>query len=78
MKLVYISGIMEKHCSRCNGLMEKDQIDDFYTVPGGWRCINCGARVDDVIIENQKDPPQYVPEEEPVPMRIGGRMVSHG
>ncbi len=50
------------NCLRCNGLAVKDdsisvQIgssSDFH----GWRCVNCGMVVDDVIRHNQRVLPQ--------------------
>jgi len=50
------------NCLRCNGLAVRDdsisvQIgssSDFH----GWRCVNCGMIVDDVIRHNQRVPPQ--------------------
>lgn len=49
------------NCLRCNGLAVRDdsisvQIgssSDFH----GWRCVNCGMIIDDVIRHNQRVPP---------------------
>ena len=46
------------NCLRCNGLAVSD--DSFAVQTGsssdfhGWRCVNCGMVVDDVIRDNQR------------------------
>jgi hypothetical protein len=50
------------NCLRCNGLAVRDDSialqlgssSDFH----GWRCVNCGMIIDDVIRHNQRVPPQ--------------------
>lgn len=48
------------NCIRCNGLAVSD--DSFALQTGsssdfhGWRCINCGMIVDDVIRDNRRSP----------------------
>lgn len=48
------------NCLRCNGLAVSD--DSFAIQTGsssdfhGWRCVNCGMLVDDVIRNNQRVP----------------------
>ena len=44
-------------CTRCQGLMVKDQLLDFDGTYGqmwatGWRCVNCGRVRDSVIEQN--------------------------
>lgn len=46
------------NCPRCNGLTVSD--DSFAVQTGsssdfhGWRCVNCGMMVDDVISQNRQ------------------------
>lgn len=48
------------NCLRCNGLAVRD--DSFAIQTGsssdfhGWRCVNCGMIVDDVIRNNRRAP----------------------
>lgn len=50
------------NCPRCNGLAVSDDSiaveigssSDFH----GWRCVNCGMIVDDVIQDNRRAPQQ--------------------
>ena len=56
------------NCVRCNGLTVND--DSFAVQTGspsdfhGWRCVNCGMIVDDVINQNRRE--------------ISPQTVSHG
>jgi len=36
-------------CHRCSGLMVREDFDEVV----GWRCVNCGAIVDPLIVANQ-------------------------
>jgi len=46
-----------RRCKRCGGMMvyekfyDYDEGDCFW----GWRCINCGEVIDEVIIENRSN-----------------------
>ena len=45
-------------CHRCGGLMLAEQYDDLHdyseqAVSSGWRCVNCGAVLDPVILANR-------------------------
>jgi hypothetical protein len=42
------------NCRRCKGLMTLERFSDFFLVFYAWKCINCGAIVDQTITENQK------------------------
>ncbi len=43
------------NCERCNGLMSHEK---FYSEFGeefwGWRCVNCGELIDDVVLRNRQ------------------------
>jgi hypothetical protein len=53
------------NCRRCKGLMTLERFSDFFLVFYAWKCINCGAIVDQTIIENQKHRPAQ-PEAQPI------------
>jgi len=46
-------------CARCNGLMVREKFEDLGGLGSGnheyagWRCINCGAIVDPVIVAHR-------------------------
>jgi uncharacterized Zn finger protein len=53
------------NCTRCQGLMVKDQLLDFDGTYGqmwatSWRCVNCGRVHDSVIEQNQPARPKKV------------------
>ncbi len=39
-------------CPRCDGLMVREQVSDFFDEVNAWRCVNCGAMVDRLILRN--------------------------
>jgi len=47
-------------CARCNGLMVREKFEDLGGLESGdhesagWRCINCGAIVDNVITAHRR------------------------
>jgi hypothetical protein len=41
-------------CRRCKGLMTLERFSDFFLIFYAWKCINCGAIVDQTITENQQ------------------------
>ena len=51
-------------CLRCEGLMSLDRFQDLDESGKsnfvGWRCLNCGAIVDPVIVVNRKQRPSVV------------------
>jgi hypothetical protein len=58
-----------------------EQLSDFHAMFDIWKCVNCGARIDKIILENQKNPspPDFqskdisrVSEERALPVRARG------
>lgn len=50
---------------RCGGLMLMEQYDDLHDFGGqagftGWRCVNCGAVLDPVILANRHQPVERI------------------
>jgi len=41
-------------CPKCDGLMFAESILEFYGVSHIWKCINCGALIDPIILENRR------------------------
>jgi hypothetical protein len=41
-------------CRRCKGMMTMERFSDFFLVFYAWKCINCGAIIDQTITENQQ------------------------
>jgi hypothetical protein len=41
-------------CRRCKGMMTLERFSDFFLVFYAWKCINCGAIIDQTITENQQ------------------------
>lgn len=39
-------------CPRCHGLMYLERLCDIGDVSYGWKCINCGALIDRIIMIN--------------------------
>jgi hypothetical protein len=54
-----------RSCARCAGLLVNDWCNDFDNtgqyIPMVLRCVQCGHRVDPVILENQIQPPSRKP-----------------
>lgn len=48
------------NCQRCNGLAVSDDTFAVHTGSSsdfhGWRCVNCGMIIDDVIENNRRSP----------------------
>jgi len=40
-------------CPKCNGLMYTESILEFDGVSHIWKCINCGAVIDPIILQNR-------------------------
>ena len=65
------------NCLRCNGLVVND--DSFAVQTGsssdfhGWRCVNCGMIVDDVICDNRRATSQTRRAAYPERRRYGGQ-----
>lgn len=48
-------------CARCRGFMVREWLSDIFQVSYSWKCVNCGAIMDAVILENRRgDFPQLV------------------
>ncbi len=45
-------------CQKCNGWMCTERLSDFHSMFDLWRCVNCGARFDKIILENRKASPR--------------------
>jgi DNA-directed RNA polymerase subunit M/transcription elongation factor TFIIS len=45
-----------QNCPRCNGLMVLERVTDQIFTSDMWRCVNCGALVDSVILQRQHAP----------------------
>jgi hypothetical protein len=41
------------NCTKCQGLMVEESLNDGFVRMNGWRCVNCGALFDSVIGDNQ-------------------------
>ena len=52
-------------CHRCGGLMTSDQFSDLLNSTellfDGWRCVNCGEIVDDIVLQNREMPEPVCP-----------------
>ncbi len=62
----YMSLIVERNevCPRCRGFMvpmildgSEEVVLDWSELPG-WRCVNCGERIDPLIVANRRTPKQ--------------------
>lgn len=40
-------------CRKCRGLMVQEWWADFFEEARAWRCVNCGAVLDHMILRNQ-------------------------
>lgn len=40
-------------CRKCRGLMVQEWLPDFFEETPAWRCLNCGAMLDRMILRNQ-------------------------
>nr|MBI3613883.1 hypothetical protein [Nitrospirota bacterium] len=40
-------------CHKCRGLMVQEWWADFFEETRAWRCLNCGAMLDRMILHNQ-------------------------
>ena len=41
-------------CRRCQGMMTLERFSDFFLIFYAWKCINCGAIIDQTISSNQQ------------------------
>jgi hypothetical protein len=41
-------------CPKCKGTMMLERFSDFFLVFYAWKCINCGAIIDQTICNNRK------------------------
>ncbi|MBH0197779.1 MAG: hypothetical protein HP494_19800 [Nitrospira sp.] len=80
------------HCNRCGGMMAKvygDLMspDDMGIDVVGWRCVNCGDYVDELVLKNrgmQQRPPSFPtrlakerePMQRPAPLSIQRRRAA--
>jgi uncharacterized protein DUF4325 len=64
------------NCTKCQGLMVEEPLNDSFVRLNGWRCVNCGALFDSVIGDNQgrhrrrrtpSDASEFVSDNEPMP-----------
>jgi hypothetical protein len=44
-------------CPKCSGLMVREQFADYFLVCHSWKCVNCGAVIDETITKNQRKQP---------------------
>ena len=41
------------NCKKCGGMMFSERVSDFSLTFYAWKCVNCGAMVDQTILANQ-------------------------
>lgn len=41
------------NCPKCHGLMLSERVSDFSLTFYAWKCVNCGAVIDQTILSNQ-------------------------
>jgi len=41
-------------CPKCAGLMYGEKLSDFFVTFHVWKCINCGALMDETILDNHR------------------------
>lgn len=41
-------------CPKCDGLMYGEKLSDFFVTFHVWKCINCGALMDETILDNYR------------------------
>jgi hypothetical protein len=41
------------NCPKCRGLMYSERVSDFSLTFYAWKCVNCGALIDQTILANQ-------------------------
>jgi len=41
------------NCPKCHGLMYSERVSDFSLTFYAWKCVNCGALIDQTILANQ-------------------------
>lgn len=56
-------------CARCKGLMTMERFSDFFLVFYAWKCINCGAIIDQTISVNRQKSVAETEVQQPVPVR---------
>jgi len=45
-------------CLRCQGLMYLERLCDMGDISYAWKCINCGALIDRIIMHNHTQVPE--------------------
>ena len=60
------------NCNRCGSLMVYEKFYSFHEPYWGWRCINCGEILDEIILENRRT---YRKRREPKPYRKDMREI---
>ncbi len=75
-------------CLRCQGCLVPDRFVDLLDDTGrlycdGWRCLNCGAILDPVMLERRADPDAAASTARPRPRRRWNRqlvpvVITHG
>jgi len=48
-------------CPKCNGLMRMNRYQDAADFFNAWHCLICGEVIDQDILENRHNPPEYNP-----------------
>jgi len=51
-------------CPRCTGLLIKEDIREQSGRFQGWRCIQCGFRLDPLIVQNRTSAPPNLPNDD--------------
>jgi hypothetical protein len=53
-------------CPKCQGLMVRERFSDSAVSFDAWKCVNCGAILDPVIIQNRRSNTPATPKAAPV------------
>ncbi len=51
-------------CPKCDGMMFVERFCDYFLTFHAWKCINCGAVMDQTILSNQQNQREYAEETE--------------
>ena len=41
------------NCPKCKGLMYVERMNDYFMTFYAWKCVNCGAIMDNTILQNR-------------------------
>ena len=41
-------------CPKCKGLMYLERLSDYFLIFYAWKCVNCGAIMDHMILRNRR------------------------